>query len=237
MASRWRTRPQRKRPHGYRCYQCDRHCRRQASRLRRRQPPRPPSSCRQFSRHTWRRRYVHRRARCPIGPGRSAFGSHSLCQCRGLAFVSTPADQKKSVKTIITRFLSDRKPWNEQNRVVEGYRSWRALLPVGRSFGPTGRRHVAFREGEASPPPAPPLAGQLRAHLSSLTLEACALFTLVHRRATNKTLCLNAPPQRLVSEALIVKIAKSSLKDFVNCGICASTTGWLRRIRTRSLCR
>ena len=46
----------------------------------------PRSSCRQFGRHPWRRRYVHRRARCPIGRRVIAFGSHSLRQCRGIAF-------------------------------------------------------------------------------------------------------------------------------------------------------
>jgi RpiR family transcriptional regulator, repressor of rpiB and als operon len=58
--------------------------------------------------------------------------------------------------------------------------------------------------------PAPTLAGQLRARLSSLTaLEACALFTLVHRRTTGEdTLLKCAAGETGVSEALIVKIAK-----------------------------
>ena len=61
-----------------------------------------------------------------------------------------------------------------------------------------------------APPPAPTLAVRLRAHLSSLTvLEACTLFTLVHRRATGEdTLLKCAAAETGVSEALIVKIAK-----------------------------
>jgi RpiR family transcriptional regulator, repressor of rpiB and als operon len=58
--------------------------------------------------------------------------------------------------------------------------------------------------------PAPNLAVRLREHLSSLTsLEAAALFTLVHRRATGEdTLLKCAAGETGVSEALIVKIAK-----------------------------
>jgi RpiR family transcriptional regulator, repressor of rpiB and als operon len=54
------------------------------------------------------------------------------------------------------------------------------------------------------------LAGRLRARLFSLTpLEACALFTLLHRRATGEdTLLKCAAGETGVSEALIVKIAK-----------------------------
>jgi RpiR family transcriptional regulator, repressor of rpiB and als operon len=54
------------------------------------------------------------------------------------------------------------------------------------------------------------LAAGLRAHLSSLTvLEACTLFTLVHRRASGEdTLLKCAAADAGVSEALIVKIAK-----------------------------
>jgi RpiR family transcriptional regulator, repressor of rpiB and als operon len=59
-------------------------------------------------------------------------------------------------------------------------------------------------------PPAPSLTVRLRAHLSSLTaLEACALFTLVHRGAIGEdTLLKCAAAETGVSEALIVKIAK-----------------------------
>jgi DNA-binding MurR/RpiR family transcriptional regulator len=58
--------------------------------------------------------------------------------------------------------------------------------------------------------PVPTLAGRLRARLSTLTaLEACALFTLVHRRDTGEdTLLKCAAGETGVSEALIVKIAK-----------------------------
>ena len=61
-----------------------------------------------------------------------------------------------------------------------------------------------------APSPASPLAVRLRAHLSSLTaLEASALFTLLHRRATGEdTLLKCAAGETGVSEALIVKIAK-----------------------------
>src|SRR5271154_7465053 len=57
---------------------------------------------------------------------------------------------------------------------------------------------------------APNLAARLRERLSSLTsLEAAALFTLVHRRATGEeTLLKCAAGETGVSEALIVKIAK-----------------------------
>src|ERR1700736_3572134 len=56
----------------------------------------------------------------------------------------------------------------------------------------------------------PTLAGRLRARLSSLTpLEASALFTLLHRRATGEdTLLKCVAGETGVSEALIVKIAK-----------------------------
>jgi DNA-binding MurR/RpiR family transcriptional regulator len=58
--------------------------------------------------------------------------------------------------------------------------------------------------------PAPSLAVRLRAHLSSLTaLESRALFTLLHRQATDEdTLLKCAAGETGVSEALIVKIAK-----------------------------
>ena len=58
--------------------------------------------------------------------------------------------------------------------------------------------------------PAPPLAGRLRARLSSLTaLEASALFTLVHQRTTGEeTLLKCVAGETGVSESLIVKIAK-----------------------------
>ena len=68
------------------------------------------------------------------------------------------------------------------------------------------------RSGSAkqAPSPAPTLAVRLRAHLSSLTpLEASALFTLLHRRATGEdTLLKCVAGETGVSEALIVKIAK-----------------------------
>jgi RpiR family transcriptional regulator, repressor of rpiB and als operon len=61
-----------------------------------------------------------------------------------------------------------------------------------------------------NPSSAPNLAVRLRERLSSLTsLEAAALFTLVHRRATGEdTLLKCAAGETGVSEALIVKIAK-----------------------------
>jgi RpiR family transcriptional regulator, repressor of rpiB and als operon len=57
---------------------------------------------------------------------------------------------------------------------------------------------------------APTLAARVHERLSSLTaLEACAVFTLVHRRATGEdTLLKCAAGETGVSEALIVKIAK-----------------------------
>jgi hypothetical protein len=97
-----------------------------------------------------------------------------------------------------------------------------ALLEVPKPAGPVPCREVkivwAHREtplccsgsAKQAPPPAPTLAVRLRAHLSSLTaLEACALFTLIHRRATGEdTLLKCAAAETGVSEALIVKIAK-----------------------------
>jgi DNA-binding MurR/RpiR family transcriptional regulator len=58
--------------------------------------------------------------------------------------------------------------------------------------------------------PVPSFAALLRERLSSLTaLEACALFTLVHRGATGQdTLLKCAAGETGVSEALLVKIAK-----------------------------
>src|SRR5258708_12517487 len=97
-----------------------------------------------------------------------------------------------------------------------------ALLEAPRLAGPIPgqegkviwayRRTPSSHSGSAkqAPPPAPTLAERLRAHLSSLTaLEASALFTLVHRRATGEdTLLKWAAGETGVSEALIVKIAK-----------------------------
>ena len=97
-----------------------------------------------------------------------------------------------------------------------------ALLELPKLAGPVPGRGVkvawANREtpsccsesDKQAPPPAPTLALRLRAHLSSLTgLEACALFTLLHRRATGEdTLLKCAAAETGVSEALIVKIAK-----------------------------
>jgi RpiR family transcriptional regulator, repressor of rpiB and als operon len=67
---------------------------------------------------------------------------------------------------------------------------------------------LSQREASAAPPAT--LAVRLRAHLSRLTaLEACTLFTLVHRRVTDEdTLLKCAAGETGVSEALIVKIAK-----------------------------
>jgi hypothetical protein len=64
---------------------------------------------------------------------------------------------------------------------------------------PSGEKHV--------PSPAPSLAVRLRAHLSSLTvLESHALFSLLHRQATDEdTLLKCAAGETGVSEALIVK--------------------------------
>src|ERR1700680_913340 len=97
-----------------------------------------------------------------------------------------------------------------------------ALLESSKLAGPVPCREVkvvwAHREtpscqsgsAKQAPLPTPPLAVRLRAHLSSLTaLEACALFTLVHRRDTGEdTLLKCAAGETGVSEALIVKIAK-----------------------------
>ena len=96
-----------------------------------------------------------------------------------------------------------------------------ALLEAPKLAGPiAGREGVvwadrdkpSYRSGSAkqAPAPAPTLAVQLRAHLSSLTtLEASALFTLVHQRATGEdTLLKCVAGETGVSEALIVKIAK-----------------------------
>src|ERR1700676_5759170 len=74
------------------------------------------------------------------------------------------------------------------------------------------REMPSCRSGSAkrAPAPTPPLAVRLRAHLSSLTaLESHALFTLLHRQATDEdTLLKCAAGETGVSEALIVKIAK-----------------------------
>src|ERR1700732_647330 len=97
-----------------------------------------------------------------------------------------------------------------------------ALLEAPKLAGPIpgqeGKVVWAHREtpschsgsAKQAPSPAPTLAVRLRARLSSLTaLEASALFTLVHRRATAEdTLLKCAAGETGVSEALIVKIAK-----------------------------
>jgi RpiR family transcriptional regulator, repressor of rpiB and als operon len=72
--------------------------------------------------------------------------------------------------------------------------------------GPAGPSGIAKQD----PPSGPNLAVRLRERLSSLTsLEAAALFTLVHRRTTGDgTLLKCAAGETGVSEALIVKIAK-----------------------------
>jgi RpiR family transcriptional regulator, repressor of rpiB and als operon len=73
------------------------------------------------------------------------------------------------------------------------------------------RKRPSCRSGSAKqvPLPTPPLAVRLRAHLSSLTsLEADALFTLLHRATGEDTLLKCAAGETGVSEALIVKIAK-----------------------------
>lgn len=91
-----------------------------------------------------------------------------------------------------------------------------ALLEAPKLADPVPGREVkavwAHREtpsccsgsAKQAPPPAPTLALRLRAHLSSLTaLEACALLTLVHRRATGEdTLLKCAAAETGVSEAL-----------------------------------
>jgi RpiR family transcriptional regulator, repressor of rpiB and als operon len=95
-----------------------------------------------------------------------------------------------------------------------------ALLEAPKLAGPGREAKVngAHRErpsccsgsAEQAQLPAPPLAVRLRERLSSLTaLEAAALFTLLHRRATDEdTLLKCAAGETGVSEALIVKIAK-----------------------------
>src|ERR1700730_13948308 len=97
-----------------------------------------------------------------------------------------------------------------------------ALLELSKLTGPVPGREVkvvwvhretlSARSGSAKEvsSPAPPLAVRLRERLSSLTsLESQALFTLLHRRATDEdTLLKCAAGETGVSEALIVKIAK-----------------------------
>ena len=96
-----------------------------------------------------------------------------------------------------------------------------ALLESPKLTGPVPGREVkvvwAHRETPScrsesvkrAPSPAPPLAVRLRAHLSSLTsLEATALFTLLHRATGEATLLKCAAGETGVSEALLVKIAK-----------------------------
>ena len=87
-----------------------------------------------------------------------------------------------------------------------------ALLEAPRLAGlvPWARREMPSCCSGSAEQAAPALAVRLRAHLSSLTaLEACALFTLLHRWATgDNTLLKCAAAETGVSEALIVKIAK-----------------------------
>jgi DNA-binding MurR/RpiR family transcriptional regulator len=97
-----------------------------------------------------------------------------------------------------------------------------ALLELSNLTGPVPGREVKVvwdhrvtpsgRSGSEKqiPSPTPPLEVRLRAHLSSLTaLESHALFTLLHRKATDEdTLLKCAAGETGVSEALIVKIAK-----------------------------
>jgi DNA-binding MurR/RpiR family transcriptional regulator len=97
-----------------------------------------------------------------------------------------------------------------------------ALLAAPKPADPVPRREVKVVSAhqkrpsccsgtpKQAPPPASTLAVRLRAHLSSLTvLEACTLFTLIHRRAADEeTLLKCAAAETGVSEALIVKIAK-----------------------------
>jgi DNA-binding MurR/RpiR family transcriptional regulator len=97
-----------------------------------------------------------------------------------------------------------------------------ALLEAPKLAGPGPGREAkvngAYRErpsccsrgAKQAQSPAPTLAGQLRERLSRLTaLESHALFTLLHRRATDgDTLLKCAAGETGVSEALIVKIAK-----------------------------
>jgi RpiR family transcriptional regulator, repressor of rpiB and als operon len=76
----------------------------------------------------------------------------------------------------------------------------------------THQESPSYYAGTANraPQPPPTLAIRLRACLSSLTaLEACTLFTLIHRWGTGEhTLLKCAAAETDVSEALIVKIAK-----------------------------
>jgi RpiR family transcriptional regulator, repressor of rpiB and als operon len=93
-----------------------------------------------------------------------------------------------------------------------------ALLELSNLTGPVPGREVKVvwehRETPSSekeaPSPAPSLAVRLRARLSSLTpLEACALFSLVHRRTTGEDTLLKCVAVEIgVSEGLIVKISK-----------------------------
>jgi DNA-binding MurR/RpiR family transcriptional regulator len=97
-----------------------------------------------------------------------------------------------------------------------------ALLEAPKLTGPGSGREAKLNGAHRETPscrlgsakhatsPTPALAMRLRERLSSLTsLEAAALFTLVHRRATGEdTLLKCAAGETGVSEALIVKIAK-----------------------------
>jgi RpiR family transcriptional regulator, repressor of rpiB and als operon len=97
-----------------------------------------------------------------------------------------------------------------------------ALLEISRSVGPVPGRDgkvvwaqlknssSLLENKKPAQPPAQTFAVRLRERLSSLTaLEACAMFTLVHRRATDEdTLLKCAAGETGVSEALLVKIAK-----------------------------
>lgn len=96
-----------------------------------------------------------------------------------------------------------------------------ALLESSKLAGPVPAREVkvvwAHRETPSGrsesakqvPSPTSPLAERLRERLSSLTsLEAAALFTLLHRATDEDTLLKCAAGETGVSEALIVKISK-----------------------------
>jgi hypothetical protein len=93
---------------------------------------------------------------------------------------------------------------------------FKASMPTDNSGGgevKVVRTHVETSSSVSAkrvPPLASALAARLRAHLSSLTvLEACTLFSLIHRWASGEdTLLKCAAADAGVSEALIVKMAK-----------------------------
>jgi hypothetical protein len=121
-----------------------------------------------------------------------------------------------------------------------------AVLELSNLTGPVPGREVKVvwehretpsREKQV-PSPAPSLAVRLRAHLSSLTaLESHALFSLLHRQATDEdTLLKCAAGETGVSEALIVKIAKKlgfeGFRQFREA--LGEHSRWPRRICTRN---